>query len=139
MAYLKPEQTVFIANNGQPIYSVIEKVAFRKYWGKRRDKETGKMVKARRSMPYAICKVFMSSDTTIPIGAQFTIAGYQLRNVVMKGEKILTFDQKYVADFAEEYGNQWVKRMILEEFTHDGGEQWVWEHWYKWKVTLTAR
>lgn len=123
MAYLKPEQTVFIANNGQPIYSVIEKVAFRKYWGKRRDKETGKMVKARRSMPYAICKVFMSSDTTIPIGAQFTIAGYQLRNVVMKGEKILTFDQKYVADFAEEYGNQWVKRMILEEFTHDGGEQ----------------
>ena len=123
MAYLKPEQTVFIANNGQPIYSVIEKVAFRKYWGKRRDKETGKMVKARRSMPYAICKVFMSSDTTIPVGAQFTIAGYQLRNVVMKGEKILTFDQKYVADFAEEYGNQWVKRMILEEFTHDGGEQ----------------
>ena len=123
MAYLKPEQTVFIANNGQPIYSVIEKVAFRKYWGKRRDKETGKMVKARRSMPYAICKVFMSSDTTIPIGAQFTIAGYQLRNVVMKGEKILTFDQKYVADFAEEYGNQWVKRMILEEFTHDGGEE----------------
>ena len=125
MAYLKPEQTVFIANNGQPIYSVIEKVAFRKYWGKRRDKETGKMVKARRSMPYAICKVFMSSDTTIPIGAQFTIAGYQLRNVVMKGEKILTFDQKYVADFAEEYGNQWVKRMILEEFTHDGGEEWT--------------
>ena len=123
MAYLKPEQTVFIANNGQPIYSVIEKVAFRKYWGKRRDKETGKMGKARRSMPYAICKVFMSSDTTIPIGAQFTIAGYQLRNVVMKGEKILTFDQKYVADFAEEYGNQWVKLMILEEFTHDGGEQ----------------
>ena len=125
MAYLKPEQTVFIANNGQPIYSVIEKVAFRKYWGKRRDKETGKMVKARRSMPYAICKVFMSSDTTIPIGAQFTIAGYQLRNVVMKGEKILTFDQKYVADFAEEYGNQWVKRMILEEFSHDGGEEWT--------------
>ena len=123
MAYLKPEQTVFIANNGQPIYSVIEKVAFRKYWGKRRDKETGKMVKARRSMPYAICKVFMSSDTTIPIGAQFTIAGYQLRNVVMKGEKILTFDQKYVADFAEEYGNHWVKRMILEEFTHDGDEE----------------
>ena len=122
MAYLKPEQTVFIANNGQPIYSVIEKVAFRKYWGKRRDKETGKMVKARRSMPYAICKVFMSSDTTIPIGAQFTIAGYQLRNVVMKGEKILTFDQKYVADFAEEYGNQWVKRMILEEFKHEGDD-----------------
>ena len=115
MAFLKPKMTVFMANNGQPIYSTIEKVAFRKYWGKKRDKETGKMVRARRSMPYAICKVFMSSDTAIPTGAQFTIAGYQLRNVVMKGEKILTFDQKYVADFAEEWGNEWVRKMILEE------------------------
>ena len=71
-------------------------------------------------MPYAICTVKMSSDTQIPTGAQFTIAGYQLRNVVMKGEKILTFDQKYVGEFADEYGNEWVKRMILEEFKHDG-------------------
>ena len=123
MAYLKPEQTVFIANNGQPIYSIIEKVAFRKYWGKRKDKQTGKMVTARRSMPYAICKVFMSSDTGIPIGAQFTIAGYQLRNVVMKGEKILTFDTKYCADFADQYGNEWVKKLILEEFKLDDGEE----------------
>jgi len=120
MAYLKPNMTVFMANNGQPIYSTIDKVAFRKYWGKKRDKKTGQMVKARRSMPYAICSVKMSSDTQIPTGAQFTIAGYQLCNVVMKGEKILTFDQKYVGEFADEYGNEWVKRMILEEFKHDG-------------------
>ena len=70
-------------------------------------------------MPYAICKVEMSSDPDIPIGSQFTIAGYQLRNVTMKCEKILTFDQKYVVDFAEEYGNQWVRRLILEEFSKE--------------------
>ena len=118
MAYLKPNQTVFIANNGQPIYSNIEKVAFRKYWGKKKDK-TGKYVKARRSMPYAICKVQLSSDPNIAVGAEFTIAGYQLRNVVIKGEKILTFDTKYVADFAEEYGNGWVRRLINEEYWKD--------------------
>ena len=122
MAYLKPNMTVFMANNGQPIYSTIDKVAFRKYWGKKRDKKTGQMVKARRAMPYAICTVKMSSDAQIPTGAQFTIAGYQLCNVVMKGEKILTFDQKYVGEFADEYGNEWVKRMILEEFKHEGDQ-----------------
>ena len=122
MAYLKPNMTVFMANNGQPIYSTIDKVAFRKYWGKKRDKKTGQMGKARRAMPYAICTVKMSSDTQIPTGAQFTIAGYQLCNVVMKGEKILTFDQKYVGEFADEYGNEWVKRMILEEFKHEGDQ-----------------
>ena len=51
MAYLKPKMTVFIANHKQPIYANVEKVAFRKYWGKKRDKDTGKMVRARRSMP----------------------------------------------------------------------------------------
>ena len=119
MAYLKTNQTVFIANNGQPIFSNIEKVAFRKYWGKRRNKKTGKMERARKSMPYAICKVQISSDPAVNIGAQFTIAGYQLCNVVMRGEKILTFDTKYVAEFADQYGNEWVKRLITEEFKHE--------------------
>ena len=122
MPYLEPNQTVFIANNGNPIFSNIEKVAFRKYWGKKRCKDTGKLKKARKIMPYAICKVQISSDPSIKIGAEFTIAGYQLRNVVMKGENILTFHQKYVAEFADEYGNEWVKRMILEEYKHEGEE-----------------
>ena len=46
MPYLKKDQTIFIANNGKPIYANVNKVAFRKYWGKKRDKETGKMVRA---------------------------------------------------------------------------------------------
>ena len=116
MAYLKKDQTVFIANDGKPIYANIDKVAFRKYWGKKKDKATGKMVRCRKSMPYAICKVQLSSDTSIPDGAEFTIAGYMLRHVVMKGEKILTFDTTYVTEFADQYGNDWVRKMITEEY-----------------------
>jgi hypothetical protein len=86
MAYLRPNTTIFMQNNGQPIYSIIEKITFRKYWGKRKDK-----------------------------GAKFLIPGYQLRNVTMKGEKILCFHDKYSAEFAQEYGNEWVKTLIAEE------------------------
>ena len=95
MAYLRPNTTIFMQNNGQPIYSMIEKIAFRKYWGKRKDKNTGKWVKARKSMPFAVCHVTLSSDSDIPVGAKFLIPGYQLRNVTMKGEKILCFHDKY--------------------------------------------
>tara|TARA_Y100001938_G_C7858757_1_gene314518 strand:+ start:94 stop:489 length:396 start_codon:yes stop_codon:yes gene_type:complete len=119
MAYLKQDQTIFIANNGNPIYANVDKVAFRKYWGKKKDKNTGKMVRCRKSMPYALCKVQLSSDQGIPVGAEFSIAGYMLRNVVMKGEKILTFDTKYVAEFADAHGNEWVRKMITEEYWKD--------------------
>ena len=119
MAYLKPNQTIFIANNGNPIYSNIEKVAFRRYLGKVKDKKTGKMKKKMKAMPYAICKVQLSSDPNIKEGAEFTIAGYMLCHVVMKGEKILTFDSTYVTDFADQYGNEWVRKLITEEYWND--------------------
>jgi hypothetical protein len=73
------------------------------------------MVRARKSMPFAVCSVSMSSDSDIPIGAKFLIPGYQLRNVTMKGEKILCFHDKYAVEFAQEYGNEWVKTLIAEE------------------------
>ena len=120
MPYLKKDQTIFIANNGKPIYANVNKVAFRKYWGKKKDKETGKMVRARKSMPYAICEVQLSSDNAVPLRAEFTIAGYMLRHVIMDGEKILTFDGKYVAEFADKYGNEWVRKMITEEYWKEG-------------------
>tara|TARA_S200002703_G_C3660640_1_gene202895 strand:- start:111 stop:488 length:378 start_codon:yes stop_codon:yes gene_type:complete len=115
MAYLRPNTTIFMQNNGQAIYGIIENVTFRRYWGKRKDKNTGQMVRARKSMPFAVCSVSMSSDSDIPIGAKFLIPGYQLRNVTMKGEKILCFHDKYSAEFAQEYGNEWVKTLIAEE------------------------
>ena len=39
MAYLKPKKTVYFAQGN--ITSIIERVAFRKYLGKAKDKETG--------------------------------------------------------------------------------------------------
>ena len=123
MAYLKPEQTIFIANNGKPVYSNVEKVAFRKYWGKVKDKNTGKWKRKRKAMPYAICKVQLSSDPTITEGSEFTIAGYMLQHIVHKGERILTFDTKYVAEFADEYGNEWVRKLITEEYWAENQEK----------------
>tara|TARA_Y100000593_G_scaffold90764_1_gene177931 strand:+ start:145 stop:528 length:384 start_codon:yes stop_codon:yes gene_type:complete len=116
MAYLKKDQTVFIANDGKPIYANIDKVAFRRYLGKVKDKKTGKMKKKMKAMPYAICKVQLSSDQHIKEGAEFTIAGYMLRHVVMKGEQILTFDSTYVTEFADQLGNEWVRKLITEEY-----------------------
>ena len=115
MAYLKPNYTVYILNNGKPIHSIVKSVAFRKYWGNVRCKETGQKKKKRKSMPFAICEVKISADPGIAVGSEFLIQGYKLRNVIMKGEKILVLQDKYIAEFSEEYGNEWVKKLILQE------------------------
>ena len=39
-----------------------------------------------------------------------------------EGRENPDLDQKYVGEFADEYGNEWVKRMILEEFKHEGDQ-----------------
>ena len=113
MAYLRKQDTVYFLNEGKPIHSMVEKVAFRKYRSKKMDPKTGR--KKLKSMPYAICKVYMSADTTIPTGSEFLIPGYKLRNVTMKGEKILVLHHTYVAEFQEKYGNEWVKKLIEQE------------------------
>ena len=113
MAYLKNKDTVYFLNNGQPIFSLVEKVAFRKYFSKRIDSKTGK--RKLKSMPYAICKVYSSEDTSVPSGTEFLIPGYKLRNITMKGEKILVVHNTYIAEFKERYGNEWVSKMINEE------------------------
>ena len=116
MAYLKPGYTVYILNNGKPIHSTVQKVAFRKYLANVTDKKTGEKKKKRKSMPFAICKVVMSSDSTIPLGAEFLIQGYKLRNVIMQGERILVLRTQYITEFAEQYGNEWVKKLITQEY-----------------------
>jgi hypothetical protein len=64
MAFLKPNLLVFIQNNGKPITAIVQKVAFRKYWGKGKN-DDGKKVRKRKSMPYAICSVIMSQDDKV--------------------------------------------------------------------------
>ena len=113
MAYIKPKMNVFFANGGKAITAVIDKIAFRKYWAKPyKDKKTGKMVKKQKSMPFACCRVIISLDPSVKVGEEFLIAGYQLQNVVIKNEKMLTFHNDYVAEYAKKLGNEWVRGII---------------------------
>ena len=98
MAYLRKKDTVYFLNGGQPVFSLVEKVAFRRYRSKIMDPKTGR--KKMKSMP---------------TGCEFLIPGYKLRNVTMKGDKILVVHTTYVAEFKEKYGNDWVGKMITEE------------------------
>ena len=121
MAYLKPKQTVFFAQGN--ITSIVEKVAFRKYRGKVKDKETGEWKMKCKSMPYAICKVLMSEDSSVPADTNFLIAGYRLRKKFLQGNMVLVMDNEYVADYEKEYGNQWVARMIEQENEREAQRQ----------------
>tara|TARA_Y100001973_G_C5207872_1_gene342961 strand:+ start:6388 stop:6738 length:351 start_codon:yes stop_codon:yes gene_type:complete len=114
MAYIKPNMNVFFANNGKPITAVVEKISFRRYRAMVTDKETGKKKPKMKSMPFACCKVILSSDSSVLVGEQFLIAGYKLQNVVMKNERMLTFKSDYVAEYAKEGHNEWVRRIIDE-------------------------
>ena len=134
MAYLKPKQTVFFAQGN--ITSIIEKVAFRKYLGKVKDKETGEYKKKWKSMPYAICKVLMSEDSKVPMDTKFLIAGYRLRKKFFQGSMILVMDNEYIADYEKEYGNQWVARMIEQEDQREAERQ---ERIKKWKESKNVK
>ena len=134
MAYLKPQQTVFFAHGN--ITSIIEKVAFRKYRGKVKDKETGQYKMKWKSMPYAICKVLMSEDQRVPVETNFLIAGYRLKKKFFQGSMVLVMDNEYVADYEKEYGNQWVSRMIEQEDQREVERQ---ERIKKWKESKNVK
>ncbi len=114
MAYIKPKMNVFFGNNGFAITAVIDKIAFRRYMTTVKDKETGKKKRKAKSMPFACCRVILSLDPSIEVGEEFLIAGYQLQNVTIKNEKMLSFHSDYVAEYAKEHGNEWVRRIINE-------------------------
>jgi len=114
MAYIKPKMNVFFANSGKPVTAVVEKISFRKYRAMVKDKNTGKKKPKMKSMPFACCKVILSSDPTVLVGEEFLIAGYKLQNVIMKNERMLTFKSDYIADYAKDDCNEWVRRIINE-------------------------
>ena len=105
------------------VTSVVEKVAFRKYRGKVKDKKTGEYKMKWKSMPYAICRVMMSEDAKVPMETKFLIAGYRLRKKFLQGKMILVMDNEYIADYEKEYGNQWVARMIEQEDQREAERQ----------------
>jgi hypothetical protein len=59
--------------------------------------------------------VIISLDPSVKVGEEFLIAGYKLQNVVIKNEKMLTFKSDFVAEYAKDYGNEWVRSIINED------------------------
>ena len=112
MAMIKPDMQVFFANNGKAITATITKVKFRRYYAKVTDIRTGKKKSKAKSMPLAVCKVILSLDPSVSVGEEFIIAGYKLQNVVIRNERMLTFKSDFVADYAKDLGNEWVRKVI---------------------------
>ena len=63
-----------------------------------------------KSMPYAICKVYSSEDTTVPTGSEFLIPGYKLKNETKDGEKLLVLRDQYAAEF----DGHWIEKLLAE-------------------------
>ena len=113
MAYLKKDDIVLFKSNGT-IQSLVTDVRFRRYKGKYKDKKTGEWKLKWKAMPYAICKVFSSSDKDVSIAQEFLIPGYKLRNTTKQGKKVLVLHDKYIAEFQGQYGAEWASKIIVE-------------------------
>ena len=106
MAYLAKDDLVIIPTKAAPIQSRVVDVRFRRYRKKVRDRKTGKEKMVTKSMPYAVCSVFLGA----PAGTEFLIPGYKLRNETKDGETLLVLRDTYAAEF----DGQWVEKILTE-------------------------
>ena len=106
MAYLAKDDLVIIPTKTAPIQSRVVDVRFRRYRKKVRDYKTGEEKMVTKSMPYAVCNVFLGA----PVGTEFLIPGYQLRNETKAGETLLVLKDAYIAEF----DGQWVQKILAE-------------------------
>ena len=106
MAYLAKDDLVIIPTKTAPIQSRVVDVRFRRYRKKVRDRKTGKEKMGTKSMPYAVCSVFLGA----PAGTEFLIPGYKLRNETKDGETLLVLRDTYAAEF----DGQWVEKILTE-------------------------
>ncbi len=109
MAYLNKDDLVLIPTSGTTIQSRVVDVRFRRYRKKVRDRKTGKEKMVTKSMPYAVCSVFLGGGL-LATGTEFLIPGYQLRNETKEGEKLLVLKDTYSAKF----DGQWVQKILAE-------------------------
>ena len=110
MAYLTKDDLVIIpAGDNGNIQSRVVDVRFRRYRKKVRDRKTGKEKMVTKSMPYAVCSVFLGGEL-LPVGTEFLIPGYQLRNETKAGETLLVLKDAYSAKF----DGQWVQKILTE-------------------------
>ena len=98
MAYLNKDDLVLIPTSDTTIQSRVVDVRFRRYRKKVRDRKTGKEKMVTKSMPYAVCSVFLGGDV-LPT-----------RNETKAGETLLVLKDAYSAKF----DGGWVQKILAE-------------------------
>jgi len=106
MAYLHKNDIVMIRTGESMIQARVVDMQFRRFRSQWKDKKTGEKKRRWKSVPYAVCEVFLGA----PAGTEFLIPGYKLRNEVKDGEKLLVLRNQYAAEF----DGAWVNKMLSE-------------------------
>ena len=106
MAYLHPNDLVIIKTQLSTLQARVIDVRFRRFRRSWKDKKTGESRSRWKSVPYAVCSVFLGA----PVGTEFIIPGYKLRNEVKDGEKLLVLRDQYAAEFS----GPWVQALLTE-------------------------
>tara|TARA_B100000131_G_scaffold322254_1_gene375580 strand:- start:1193 stop:1537 length:345 start_codon:yes stop_codon:yes gene_type:complete len=106
MAYLRKDDIVMINATTGMIQARVVDMQFRRFRSRWKDKKTGENKSRWKSVPYAVCEVFIGA----PAGTEFLIPGYKLRNEVKDGEKLLVLRNQYAAEF----DGAWVNKMLAE-------------------------
>ena len=106
MAYLHKNDIVMIRTGGTMIQARVVDMQFRRFRRSWKDKKTGENRFKWKSVPYAICEVFLGA----PAGTEFLIPGYKLRNEVKDGESLLVLRDQYAAEF----NGAWVEKMLAD-------------------------
>ena len=104
MAYLTKDDLVIIRTSDTTIQARVVDMQFRRFRRSWKDKKTGETKSRWKSVPYAICECFIGA----PVGTEFLIPGYKLKNETKDGEKLLVLRDKYAAEFNED----WAKKII---------------------------
>ena len=104
MAYLRKDDIVMIRTGNGTIQARVVDMQFRRFRRSWKDKKSGETKWKWKSVPYAICSVFIGA----PAGTEFLIPGYKLKNEVKDGEKLLVLRDKYAAEF----NGAWVQKML---------------------------
>ena len=106
MAYLKKNALDIIPRAEGNLQARVVDMQFRRFKRTWMDKATGEYKSRWKSVPYAICSVFVGA----PAGTEFLIPGYKLKGEKKQGESILVLRDKYAAEFNED----WAKKIIEE-------------------------
>jgi hypothetical protein len=106
MAYLTKNDLVIIRTTDATIQARVVDMQFRRFRRSWKDKKTGETKSRWKSVPYAICECFIGA----PVGTEFLIPGYKLKNETKDGEKLLVLRDKYAAEF----DGHWVNKMLAE-------------------------